>query len=61
MGVRVPECSENRPSPALFLAATLKMYAVPFVRPVTVAEVAVEATRLKVVQVLPLSLLYWMT
>jgi hypothetical protein len=38
----------NAPVPAPFAAATRKTYAVPFVRPVTVALVAVDAARVNV-------------
>jgi hypothetical protein len=40
-----------KPVPATFTAATWKVYDVPFVRPVTVAEVLVEAVRVNVVHV----------
>ena len=53
------DATEYVPVPMLFLPATLKMYAVPFVKPVTVTDVAVETVSVKVVQLLPLSLEYW--
>ena len=44
---------EATPSPTLFFALTLKMYCVPFVRPVTEAVVALEVPSLNVVHVDP--------
>jgi hypothetical protein len=38
------------PVPTLLVAATRKMYVVPFVKPVTVADVAVEVPSANVVQ-----------
>ena len=43
------------PVPTSFTAATLKIYAVPFVSPVTVAEVKVDVPSANGVQVVPLS------
>jgi hypothetical protein len=47
--------------PILLTAATLNTYANPFVKPVTVTEVAVETASENVVQFEPLSLEYWIT
>jgi hypothetical protein len=47
--------------PTPFTAATRNTYAVPLVRPVTVAEVDVEVPSLNVVHVEPLLLLNWTT
>ena len=41
-GVTAAEAAESGPVPAAFVAATVKVYAVPFVRPVTVRVVAAE-------------------
>ena len=41
-GVTEAEAVESGPGPEELIAATLKVYAVPFVRPPTLAEVAVE-------------------
>ena len=49
------------PCPTLFTAATSKLYALPFVSPVTVAEVPVETPSAKIVQVLVEVGWYWMT
>jgi len=57
-GVTEFDAAEYVPVPMLFLPATLKIYAVPFVKPVTVTEVAVETVSVKVVQLLPLLLEY---
>jgi hypothetical protein len=43
------EAEEYAPGLTLFTAATLKTYAVPFERPVTVVEVAVEVPSANVV------------
>jgi hypothetical protein len=56
-GVTLPLVA-NGPFPLAFTAATRKMYAVPFVSPVTVALAAVDAACENVVQVLPLLLEY---
>ena len=40
-GVRAALAAESAPVPTAFVAATLNVYAVPFVRPVTVRVVAV--------------------
>ena len=41
-GVTGPDATESAPVPAAFTAATVKVYAVPFVRPATVKLVAAE-------------------
>jgi hypothetical protein len=53
-GVTELLAAEYAPVPTPFTAATLNWYAVPFVRPVTVALVAVETDRVKVVHDPPL-------
>jgi hypothetical protein len=54
-GVAEVEVDEFAPLPAAFFANTRKTYDVPFVRPVTVTEVAVEVVPLaQAVQVEPL-------
>lgn len=58
-GVTEFELLENTPVPIVFTAATLKTYAVPFERPVTVVEVVVEVPSANVVHVEPPSLEYW--
>jgi hypothetical protein len=45
-GVEDDDVAEYEPLPARFLASTWNTYAVPFVSPVTVAEVAVEVVPL---------------
>jgi hypothetical protein len=57
-GVTELDAVEYGPVPILLTAATLNTYAVPFTKPVTVTDVAVETVSVKVVQVLPLSLEY---
>ena len=57
-GVTELDAVEYSPVPILLTAATLNTYAVPFVKPVTVTDVAVETVSVKVVHVLPLSLEY---
>ena len=52
-GVIDVDAVEYGPSPAMFFAATWKVYAVPLVRPVTVAEVTVPVPSLNVVHVPP--------
>ena len=42
-GIAAAAAFANKLVPAAFTAATLKVYEVPFVRPVTVCEVAVDA------------------
>jgi hypothetical protein len=56
-GVTDELADEKLPTPTPFVADTRNTYAVPFVRPVTVALVAVEAARVNVVHVDPLLLL----
>jgi hypothetical protein len=53
--------ADHAPWPTEFTAATLTMYAVPLMRPVTVADVAVLTPSLKVAQVLPANEKYWTT
>jgi hypothetical protein len=53
--------AEYAPVPTPFTAATRKVYAVPLVRPVTAAEVAVDVPSETVVHVEPLLLLYCKT
>jgi hypothetical protein len=43
-GVTAPEAADADPTPTPFAAVTVKVYAVPFVSPVTVALVAVPLT-----------------
>ena len=50
--------SDHAPVPAAFTAATLNVYPVPLVSPVTVAAVAVEAFRLNGIHVVPLFVEY---
>ena len=57
-GVTELEFVEYWPVNAAFLAATLNIYAVPLVRPVTVTDVPVETPSENVVQFEPLSLEY---
>ena len=57
LGVTELEAAVYGPVPMLFTAATRKVYAVPFVSPVTVALVEVDVPSLNVVQVEPESLL----
>ena len=52
-GVTDPDAVENAPLPAALIAVTLNVYAVPFVRPVTVTDVAVDGVRVNVVHVVP--------
>jgi hypothetical protein len=47
--------------PTLLVAATRKTYVVPFVKPVTVVDTAVEVPSANVVQVEPELLEYWIT
>ena len=47
--------AEGVPVPAAFTAATLNVYVVPVLSPVTVADVAVEVPSANVVHVVPLS------
>jgi len=47
-GVTAFDCCDSAPKPVEFLAATVKVYVVPFVRPVTVKLVAVEPVRIGV-------------
>ena len=54
-GVTLPLLLLKLPVPTSFTAATLKMYAVPFESPVTVADVDVEVPSANGVQVVPLS------
>jgi hypothetical protein len=54
-GIAAAELAEFAPVPAALTAAILNMYEVPFVSPVTVAEVDVLVLSLNVVQVAPLS------
>ena len=53
-GVTAAEAVESGPVPAAFVAATVKVYAVPFVRPVTVREVAAEPVLIGVWAVAPM-------
>ena len=55
-GVTGLEVDENEPCPPTLIAATLKLYVKPFVRPVTVVEVEVDTPSVKVVQEPPLLL-----
>jgi hypothetical protein len=48
LGTTAGVCDEKAPVPAPFLAATLKMYEVPFTKFVTVAVVRAEVPSLKV-------------
>ena len=57
-GVTEFELLEYEPVPTALTAATRKTYAVPFERPVTVVEVAVEVPSANVVHELPLLLEY---
>ena len=52
-GVTSDDAVENAPLPASFKALTWNVYAVPFVRPVTVTDVAVDSVRVNVVHVVP--------
>jgi hypothetical protein len=52
-GEALPDAEENKPVPAALTAATRKTYGVPFVKPVTVAEVDAETESLNVVQLDP--------
>ena len=53
IGVDNDELDEYELVPMALTAATRKMYAVPFVRPVTVADVAVDTPSANVVQEAP--------
>jgi hypothetical protein len=53
-GITAPEATEYPPVPTLFFAATWKTYDVPFVRPVTTADVALLTESVNVVQLEPL-------
>jgi hypothetical protein len=53
-GITALDASEYPPVPTLFFAATWNMYEVPFVRPVTTADVALLTESVNVVQVDPL-------
>jgi hypothetical protein len=46
--------ADDGPMPMVFFAATLNVYAVPFVRPVTVYEVAVDPVSFAVWAVVPM-------
>ena len=52
-GVTEPDAVETVPVPATFDALTLNVYGVPFVKPVTVAEVAVATPSTNTVYVVP--------
>ena len=52
-GVTDPDAVDAAPVPATLTALTLNVYAVPFVSPVTVTDVAVDAARVNVVHVVP--------
>ena len=52
-GVTEPDALETVPVPAAFVALTRNVYAVPFVKPVTVAEAAVDVPSANVVHVVP--------
>jgi hypothetical protein len=58
VGVTALLAAVYAPTPTPLTAATRNTYAVPFVSPVTVALVAVDAAAVNVVHVAPLSLLY---
>lgn len=58
-GVALLDAAEKLPVPTLFTAATRNTYAVPFVRPVTVALVPVDVPSENVVHVDPLFDEYW--
>jgi hypothetical protein len=60
-GIDAEDVDEFTLLPAAFFANTRKTYDVPFVRPVTVTEVAVDTVSVNVVHVLPLLLEYCMT
>ena len=57
-GVKLVELDEYDPAPCSEIAATRKMYAVPFVKPRTVVAVVGEVPSTNVVHVAPLSALY---
>ena len=52
---------DGAPSPTSVFASTRNTYAVPFVRPVTVADVAADTSSANVTHELPLLLLYCTT
>jgi hypothetical protein len=60
-GVSELELLLKLPVPAELVAATLKIYVVPLVRPVTTALTDVEVPSLKVVQFVPPLEEYWTT
>ena len=57
-GVNAADDEEKLPVLCEFIAATLNIYVVPFVKPPMVTTVEVETSRAKVVQVAPESLEY---
>lgn len=59
-GVALKEATEYGPVPWSEIAATRKMYEVPFVNPRTIAAVAEDVPSSNTVHVLPLFELYWM-
>jgi hypothetical protein len=52
-GVTAAEASESAPVPTALIAATVNVYAVPFVNPVTVNDVAAEPVATGVCAVAP--------
>ena len=54
VGVIAADAVESAPVPTAFVAATLNVYAVPFVRPVTVRVVAVVPVLIAVCAVVPM-------
>ena len=52
-GVTADDAVDAAPLPATLTALTRNVYAVPFDRPVTVTDVAVDAARVNVVQIVP--------
>ena len=60
-GVTLADAVEYEPVPRLFEAATRNTYAVPFVSPVTVADVDVDVPSANVVHDAPELEEYWIT
>ena len=52
-GVTADDAVETDPVPAVFVALTLNVYAVPFTKPVTVAEAEVDVPSANTVYVVP--------
>lgn len=61
LGVAAAELADHDPVPTAFTAATRNTYATPLVRPVTVAETAVDVPSVKSDQVTPAFEEYWST